>query len=648
MSLKEIEEKIYKREGETSEREKSVGSRPNPTETEKEESPFAPTFFKAEERKKDDIWIKEDEEKKAKKKRIVRITALSVLALLLLAGLVWGAFYIRKSSFSEDKVTISVAGPEEVNSGDLTTLKIDYKNENRVSLRDTVIYINYSENFKPLDNLNLESEGPNSSRYNIGNVDGKSEGGLELRGKFFGAKDLLTYVNVKLEYNSSNFSSQFATEAKHSVLISSSPLEIEVAGPQSVSSGGAVTFTVKYRNAGQQVFRNLKMKAELPAEFSVTTSEPLPSKGKDIWYVGDLEGGQSGEIKILGALSGQPQEVKQFKFSLGEIGNNDSFIAYNEVSKSVKVMGVAVALLQTIDDEKDALFVNASDRLVFKIKLKNVSDTALKDLILTEEISSPVLDYSSYRDTSGTQGALNSVKGTVTWKAPGMEKLRVLNPGEEGEINFSIKIKDKIPVSGVKDKNFSFTALCRVESPDIPTPEGENKTISGNGIAVKLNSKIIVREEGYYNDAEISNSGPLPLKVGEETTFTIHLKAENISNDITDGKIVVTLAPNVSWKNSFLPKDANVEYNDRTDEVTWNIGSLPAGVGTITDPRELVFQIGLNPPANLVGQYAPLLKSTVFSAKDVFTGQNLEAKLGEKNTNLTEDLSVGGTGTVTQ
>ena len=600
MSLKEVEGKIYKREGEIPEEKKGAGSSPGLTE--KTESPFAPAFFKAEEEKKDGIWIKEDEEKKAKKKKIVKIAAISAAALILLSGLVWGAFYMRKSSFSEDRVAISISGPEEVQSGDLVTLEINYKNENRASLKDAVININYSENFKPLDNLNLESEGPNSSRYNIGTIGGKSEGKFELRGKFFGTKGLLTYVNAKLEYSSSNFSSQFGVEAKHAMTISSSPLEVEVSGPQSVSSGGAATFVVKYRNLGQQVFRDLKMKADLPADFTVTTSEPLPAAGGNIWYVGDLEPGGSGEVKISGVLAGQPQETKQFKFSLGEIGG-DAFVPYSETPKSVKVIGVAVALTQTINGKKDALFINSGDTLAFKIKFKNISDTSLKDLILSEEISSPVIDYASYRDSSASQGALDSARGIVSWKAPGLEKLRVLNPGEEGELDFSIRIKDKIPVSGVKDKNFSFTAICRIESPDIPTPEGENKTISGNGIAVKLNSKIIVREEGYYNDSEISNTGPIPLKVGEETTFAIHLKAENISNDLTDAKIVVTLAPNVSWKDNFLPKDANVDFNDRTDEMVWNIGSLPAGVGTITDPKELVFQIGLNPPENLAGQY---------------------------------------------
>ena len=646
MSLKEIEGKIYEREDEDPKKKAGLSGYSNLSE--KTENPFAPTFFKNEERKKEEIWIKEDEERKAKRKKIIKVIALSFLAIVLLSSAVWGALYIRKSSFSEDKVTVSISGPEEVQSGDLVTFEINYKNDNRAALKDAVIHFNYSENFKPLDNLNIESDGPNSSRFNIGTVKGGEEGKIEFRGKFFGTKGLLTYISAKLEYSSSNFSSQFVAEGKYGILISSSPLEIEVIAPQNVSSGGTVSLVVKYRNSGQQAFRDLKMKVEWPDGFAVTTSEPLPASSSNIWYIGNLEEGQSGEVKIAGTLSGQPQEEKQFKFFLGEFGSNNSFVSYNEASRSVKVIGPTITLLQTVNEKSDNLFVNTGDSLFFKIKFKNTSDVALKDLILTEEISSPMLDYASYRDAGEAQGALDSGKGTVTWKAPGFEKLRVLNPGEERELSFSIKVKDRISISSTKDKNFAFTALCRIESPDIPTPEGENKTISGNGIVIKLNSKIIVREEGYYNDSDIPNTGPLPLKVGQETTFTIHLKAENLFNDITDGKVVVTFASNVFWKNNFLPKGANVDYNDRTNEMTWNIGSLPAGVGAITDPKELIFQIGLNPSANLAGQYPELIKSTVFSAKDAFTGQNLETRLGEKGTNLTEDLSVGSSGVVEQ
>ena len=615
---------------------------------ESEESPFAPAYFKAETKDKSAIWIKEDEEKRARAKKIKKIALISSLALLTISGLVWGAIYLRQSAFSEERVTISISGPERAQSGDVVDISIQYKNDNRASLRDAVLLLNYGEDFLPVENLNLESQGPNASRYNIGTVKGKSEGKLELKGKFAGTKESLAYINVRLEYSSSNFSSKFSAEGKYAVSIASSPLALEIIGSQSVYAGGTVSLTVKYQNTSQQVFRDLKIKADFPADFSFTSSEPLPERGSNVWYIGDLGGEQSGEMKISGSQGGYPQEVKQFKFSIGDFGSNDSFMSYSDIVKDLKIVGVPVALLQTINNKKDALSANAGDFLAFKVKFKNTSEMALRDLILTEEISSPIINYKSFKNEGDSQGSLNSSSGVVTWKSAGMDKLKSLSPGEEGEVNFTVNLKDIVPISGTKDKNFSFNALCRIDSPDIPAPEGASKTISGNTIAVKMNSKLIVTQEGYYNDHEMTNSGPIPPQVGKETTFTMRLKVQNISNDITSAKVVAILAPGVEWKNNFLPKDASIDYNSRTNEMTWNIGSLPAGVGVITDPKELAFQIAINPSSELVGNYVPLLKSTVFSADDVFTGQKLEAKLGEKNTLLTEDLGVVDQGRVIQ
>ena len=164
---------------------------------------------------------------------------------------------------------------------------------------------------------------------------------------------------------------------------------------------------------------------------------------------------------------------------------------------------------------------------------------------------------------------------------------------------------------------------------------------------MKLNSKLLSGLQGFFNDADIVNSGPIPPKVGQETTFALHLKIANVSNDVTDAKVAMTLAPGVKWKNNFLPKDASMSYNDRTNELDWNVGSLAAGTGVTTDPKEVIFQLGVTPTLNQVSDFAPLVSQTVFSAKDSFTNQPLELKIGAKNTNLPEDLGVGDMGKVT-
>ncbi|MFH0930035.1 MAG: hypothetical protein V1814_02170 [Candidatus Moraniibacteriota bacterium] len=644
MSLKETERKIYQREEDPS-LSKSDKSRPLDPHI-SDENPFVAASLEDDLEKKKEVWIQEREVKKEKRNQLIKKIAIVFGVVVVISGIIWLALYIRKSAFSEEQVKVSISGPEKVKSGDAASFEISYQNLNRASLKNAVLYISYSENFKPSGNLQFESEGPSTSKFNIGNIAAKSDGKVELRGKFFGPQDALVYMEVKIEYKPSTFNSTFFAKGGSSVFISSSPIQLETSGSQNAAAGNAVSYTVTYRNTGQEAFNDLKIKADFPDGFSFSNSDPLPAQGNNIWYVGALGAGQTGQVKINGIINGSKDEEKKLKFFVGEIGADNQFISYGETQSTTKIIGSPVVLSETVNDKKENVFVNASDSLIFKISYKNAGSIGLRDVILTVEASSPILDYARIY-MRNSKGEFDPEKKIITFRSSEVPEFKTLAPSAQGEISFSIPVKDIIPVSGPNDKKFVFSAIARMDSPDIPTIEGSNKIVASNAVEVKLNSKLVASIEGFYNDADIANSGPLPLKVGQKSTFTLHLKSSNVSNDATDAKVVMTLAPGAKWENNFLPRDAAVSFNDRSNELVWNIGSLPAGTGIITNPKELVFQIGVTPSQNQVGNFAALLSKTVFSARDTFTGQPLEVNLGEKNTNLTEDLGVGDTGKVT-
>jgi len=643
MSLKETERKIYQR-GEDPDTVRSTQSRSlNPHIS--NENPFVASSLEENLEEKKEVWQQAQEVKKEKRNQIIKKIAIVFSAIVVISGIIWLAMQIRKSVFSQDQVTVAISGPEKMKSGDTASFEISYQNLNRASLKNAVLYISYSENFKPSGNLQFESEGPSVSKFNIGDIAAKSDGKVELQGKFFGPQDALVYMEVKIEYKPSTFNSTFVAKAGSSVFISSSPIQLEMNGSQNAATGNAVSYTVKYRNTGQEAFNDLKIKADFPAGFSFSNSEPLPAQGNNVWYVGTLEAGQTGQVKVNGIINGGMNEEKTLKFYVGEIGADNQFISYGETVSRTKVIGSPLVLIETINDKKENVFVNAGESLLFKVSYKNTGSISLRDVILTFEASSPILDYSRIR-AQNSSGEFDPEKKVITWKSSEIPEFKTLAPNAQGDISFSISVKDIIPVSSSNDKKFSFSAIARMDSPDIPTVEGSNKVVASNAVDVKLNSKLIASVEGFYNDADIVNSGPLPLKVGQKSTFTFHVKAANVSNDVTDAKIVMTFAPGTKWENNFLPRDAVVNFNDRSNELVWNIGNFPAGTGIITNSKELIFQIGIIPSENQVGDFAPLLSKTIFSAKDTFTGQPLETKLGEKNTSLKEDLGIGETGKV--
>jgi len=87
---------------------------------------------------------------------------------------------------------------------------------------------------------------------------------------------------------------------------------------------------------------------------------------------------------------------------------------------------------------------------------------------------------------------------------------------------FSVPVKSTIPVESSQDKNFTVHLLRKIDSPDIPVPDGSDKIIGSNDLELKLASKVLFNVYGYYNDSKIKNSGPIPMQVGSPTTFTIH------------------------------------------------------------------------------------------------------------------------------
>ncbi|MDI6778343.1 MAG: hypothetical protein QMD77_04065 [Patescibacteria group bacterium] len=642
MGLRDVEKKLFDKSEESGKNSVDSFWEKNREKT-AEENPFRPEELLPPEKNKGAIWIKEDEEKRKKKQKLKKISLIAVSVIAGFLILFWAVNLIRKGVFSEEKVKISVSSEEKVQSGDLATFTIDYQNLNGVSLREAVLHVNFPENFKPEGNINFESEGPNALRYVVGNVPGKTGGKISFRGKFFGPKDLLAYVNVLLEYKSFNFNSTFKTEVKKGIFITSSPLSLELGGPREAASGNTVNYIAKYKNNGEIAFKNLKLKIEYPPDFSFAASEPLPASGNNVWFIGELGPGESGEVKISGSVNGRNDEVKRFKAGIGEMKNGGDFFAYSDSESSLKIVGSPFEIEQTINGKKDIVVVNAGENLQFNIKFRNASSIGLKDVVLTEEIASPILDYTRL-SISNSKAFVDFVKGTLTWKGAENQILKMLNPNQGGEVSFSVPVKEIIPVAGSNDKNFSISAVSKIDSPDVPTPEGANKTVASNTVNVRLNSKIAIAAEGYFNDPEIQNSGPLPLQTGAETTFAIHLKLLNVSNDLADARVVGSLPAGVSWKGVVIPKNANASFNSRTNEFVWDIGKLPAGIGVLTDPRELIFQIGIKPGQDLVGGYAPLLGRTVFSGQDSFTGRALEASIEGKNSNLSEDISVGGSG----
>ncbi len=626
MSLFDIKDKLYKRKVSKDISQHQVSQYNPKTEKLNEE----PSKFQ-----KEDLWLKKKQGLGATEKKVIKkgILALGIIIAIILISAI--TYEVRRVVFTKSGVFMSIDGSTQARSGKLLTYTIKYKNNNWVDIKNTTLEISYPEAFKPTNNTNFQKESPTSGIIKLGTIKRHSQGKVVFNGKAYSPKGALIYLRANLKYQPSSFSGQFQTKSQIGVNITSAPISVEIEAPQNISSGNQINYLITYRNNGSEAFENLKIKIDYPDQFTFSHSNPRSLEGNNIWYLGNLSPGQSGKIIITGKLEGERNKIKTARVYIGTT-EQDGFMSYSEESIATKIVASPLSITQTVNGVQH-LNVNAGEILNFKIMFKNDGNIGLRDVIVKEKLASSVLDYSTL-DMQG--GSYNADDKIITWKASDIPNFKSLDPGQGGTIIFSIQIKNVIQVKNKNDKNFVISSVATIDSPDIPTPITMNKIIAGNIMDMKLNSKLILATKGYYDDQKISNSGPIPPKVGQATTYTIHWLITNISNDLSKAKVEAFLPTNALMTGKTFPTGANLDYNQRTNSIVWNVGNVKSGVGILTSPKEVAFQVQIKPSPDQIGKEVKLLGQSILTAKDDFTEANLKQVSNQKTTNLSEDSSL--------
>lgn len=631
MSLEELNKKLY-------ENKTSADSSGH------EESKFDPwTKIKSDpnafKEKEEKHWEKTEDNLKNDKRRAIKWGALILggIVFILLVGFTY--IKIKQSAFTEKKVKVTVEGNANVESSQSMPYKIIIKNDNRVDLNNAKIVLNYSENFSPKAENGLVIENQSNSYIEAGKIKSKSQAEYEINGNFLAPQDFVVYLNVTLLYSPSGSSSVYQSKSQFGVNIKNSPVSIDFLAPQEVPSGDQAEYVINYKNSSSKTFNDIRIQIEYPAEFSFSSSDPGISESNNLWYIGSLESGQEGKIVARGILQGTGGEIKTAKASIGSRGNSGQMIIYDQKQAVTKIVEPSLAIAQKVEDSSKNT-VNVGETLNYKISYRNQGTIGLRNAIITFEFKSDVLDFSKLNVRKN--GSFNSDSKTVTWKASDIPELKNLEPGKGGEVDLSVPVYLNVPVKNKDDKNFKIVTVAKIDSPDVPTPVGKNKIIPSNTLELRLNSKIVFTASGFYNDNVIPNSGPIPPKVGEETSYTIHWKVLNVSNDVSDAKVVSSLPSGVKWKGKTSPDNEKIEYNERTNEVVWEIGKMENGTGILDSAKEAVFQISITPQPNQVNQIVKLLNTSTLEAKDLFTSEILKVQTQEKDTQLYEDAGLGG------
>ncbi len=557
-------------------------------------------------------------------KRTLIIASIVFLAIIITSSI---GFYFWLTSFKKSLIDFNISGPTQTASGEQVTYQVSYWNNTNQILQNAVLVIRYPQDA-------MVANGKVIQNIDLGNIGIGGGGKQEVSLGFVGTDKSIQKLQAVLSYKPQNTTSTFENEAIKEVAINGSALLIDFKAPETVLPNIRNVYVIHYKNNTDKVFNNVSIEANYPQNFSFASSDATPARSNNVWNLGDLNPKEEGNITISGAL--RNSENANFELSIG-IHQNDKFFKFNNISSQINLTALPIEMSISVNNQPN-INVNPGDFLQFKINYKNNASIALSDVVLKAKLDGLMYDFSSLK----TNGFYNGQDNTITWNASNFSEFKNLDPNSSGELEFQVNVKPLYIMRTFRDKNFLLQVLATMETPTVP-PSLAIKSLSvSNDLALKINTKTEIKAKGYYYDVGLKNSGPLPPRVNQTTTYTIHWVVSNYSNDINNVVVKTILPEGVSWLNKKAGSGAaTLEYNDRTNELTWNIGKLSAGVGVLLDPYEAIFQVSLTPSVKNVNTIMPVIGDSSLTAEDAFTGITITANTPALKTNMPDDSGVG-------
>lgn len=554
------------------------------------------------------------------------------LAVILIVGAAVFLFLYLGTRGQEARITIYDRGPIE--AGEILTIPVVIENLSLGTLKELEVVVELPENSLVIDG-GIEIKAPPRIAKKIPDIGAGEESRIEVVVRMFGRGGEEKEVGAYVSYRPENLRARFTSEATKFFSIRSVPLSINWEVPKVLSGGQEVLVKVFYVSDAKTSFSDISFKVEYPSGFVFKSADPKPSVGDTIWNIGRINPGDSDKILIKGTINGEEGEIKAFRGELGVFSQLtkewrtyiDSF-----VDTQIAVTPLSVQAYLGGLREKN---IFPGERLGFLLRYKNNTPVVMRNVSVRAKPEGDILEFNSLDIDDG--GVFEFGSRSLVWGPSNSEDLRVLDPGEGGELHFSIQTRLRPAVRKAEDKNLLVKLRSSIDVANIPEElEGTNVFFEEN-LEFRVRSKVVFVGKALFRSSPVVTAGPLPPKVGKKTKYAILWTVRNFTNDLHDVEIVATLPPNVVWENVLSPTDFRFVFDKSSGQVKLSLGEVKAGVGVLTPALTGAFLVSVTPSESDIGRSVVLINESHLSAVDSFTGDRVDEKVDALNTELRED-----------
>jgi len=551
------------------------------------------------------------------------------LILIILAVIVgvFGFYYYQRNVYSKDILKLEILGQGEADLFQEIKYIVKYKNNGKVRLEEPELIFDYPDYSIPIDGTPLrvikKSEELGEAIYP------GQEKTFTFTARLMGQEGEIKEARVTLSYRPKNLKARYTSETSFTTIIKKVPLNFDFDLPSKIESGKELKFRLNYFSNVDYPLSGLRVIIDYPLGFEFINSTPK-SLEKIEWELGLLNKAEGGRVEISGKLMGEVGEEKVFRARIGSWKDGE-FILLKETVKGIAIIRPALYITQQINNNPKFV-ANSGDLLHYEIFFKNIGEEFLTDMFLLATLSGLPFDFETIQ---APEGDFTLGDSSIIWDWRKVRDLQLLSPQSEGKIEFWVKLKDEWEIKSADDKN-----------PEIKTTVFLSQV--REEFVNKVNSKLVISQKGYFDDEIFGNSGPLPPKIGETTTYTIIWQVKNYYNEMKNVKIKATLPQNVNLTGKIFPEEQTdkITFDSQSREIVWNVGDLIVGQGILTPAPNIAFQISFVPGANQVGQVPELISEARITGQDQWTGEILQATSPSINTSLPDDEMVSEEGVV--
>ena len=619
-------------------------------ESEEKSSKFEKSLIKIyKEQNKHDIDMSKIERKKKKNKIFSFLMALIILFIIIWLGYV---IFNPASKFAEERIKLEIEGPSNILAGEDMSYIIKYGNQEKINLNDTQIIAYLPDGFSiketsPLSSSKTETNGATSrvNTWDLGDLKVGQTGKIEIKGKIISPPGTAETITATLSYKPANFNSEFQKTSSLDTEVTSSLFAINIEGSPQITIEEKITFKIKYKNNLADQRKNAKITVFYPLGFSPEKLSPQASSEKlsnglagNIWYKDDMEYNKEEIIEITGSFSKESSGKKDLKATI-ELKEGDNLYSQEEKIFSTEIVKEGLILNLIINGGTENKSIIPGDFLNYSIVYRNNGQLNMRELEIKATLNGEILDWQTLDDKN------NGIKETnqITWNKDLISGLALLPPGNQGSIDFKIKIKSLSDLASLDKTKLQAESMVEVKIGKINDLES-NVILKSNTIITKIATDLNLEVEGkYFNDDNIAiGSGPIPPKVGETTSYQIFWNLTNTIHEVKNVKITTSLPVNVIWTEKTNIGAGQINFNPETRQIAWTINRIPLGT-----PRLVAnFELSITPNENQAGRILILTPEVNLQAIDSETESEI-TKIGEGiTTNLETDPMVKGKGIV--